>query len=128
VLAAEARFAAGPSPHTAENLLDLWIELDETFHSLVPLPICPETSWWARTKDAARGALLGAFERIRGRGIELDLAYRMLKGPYEGVGGQSARDIRCPGEGPPGQIIACLRVYVESARGARPGRVLFVPP
>jgi hypothetical protein len=128
VLAAESRFAATPNPHNAENLLDLWIDLDETFHSLIPLPVCAETSWWSRTKNAARSALLGAFERIRARGVELDLAYRVLKGPYEGVSTQSTRDIRLSGHGPPGQVVACLRVYVESARRSRPGRVVFIPP
>src|SRR5262249_49635519 len=119
VLAAEARFAAAANAHTAENLLDLWIDLDEIVHSLVPLPACAETSWWSRSKDAARGVLLRAFERIRARGVELELAYRVLKGPYEGVSAQSARDLRWSGPGPPGQVVACLRVYVQSARGPR---------
>jgi hypothetical protein len=128
VRAAESRFAATPNPHTAENLLALWIDLDETFHSLIPLPACAKTSWWSRTQDAARGALLRAFDRIRAGGVGLDLAYRVLKGPYEGVGAQSARDVRISGGGPPGQVVACLRVYVESNGGPRPGRVVFIPP
>jgi hypothetical protein len=128
VIAAESRFAATPSLHNAENLLALWLDLDETFHSLVPLPVCVETSWWSRTQSAARGALLGVFERIRRSGVGLDPAYRILKGPYEGVHTQSAHDIRWSGPGPSGQVVACLRVYVESARGPRPGRVVFVPP
>jgi hypothetical protein len=128
VRAAESRFAATPNPHTAENLLALWIDLDETFHSLIPLPPCARTSWWSRTQDAARGALLRAFDRIRAGGVELDLAYRILKGSYEGVAAQSARDVRLPAGGPPGQVVACLRVYVESAGGPRPGRVVFSPP
>jgi hypothetical protein len=128
VLAAETRFAANPNTHNAQNLVALWLDLDETYHSLVPLPLCAETSWWSRTKNAARGVLLGVFERIRVQGVELDLAYRVLKGPYEGVSAQSARDIRLSGQGPPGQVAACLRVYVESAWGPRPGRVIFIPP
>ena len=128
VCAAESRFAATPNPRSAENLLALWIDLDEAFHSLVPLPACARTSWWSRTQDAARGALLRAFDRIRSGGVDLDLAYRVLKGSYEGVGPQSARDVRLPGCGPPGQIVACLRVYVEISGGPRPGRVVFSPP
>jgi hypothetical protein len=128
VRAAESRFAATPNPHTAENLLALWIDLDETFHSLIPLPSCATTSWWSRTQDAARGALLRAFDRIRAGGVELDLADRVLKGPYEGVSAQSARDVRLPAGGPPGQVVACLRVYVESSIGPRPGRVVFSSP
>jgi hypothetical protein len=128
VIAAESRFAVTPDPHNGENLLDLWIDLDETFHSLLPLPVCSQTSWWSRTHLAARGALLGVFERIRARGIELDLAYRVLKGPYDIINAQSARDIRLSGHGPPGQVVACLRVYVESSRGPRPGRVVFITP
>jgi hypothetical protein len=127
VRAAESRFAATPNPHTAENLLALWIDLDETFHSLIPLPACARTSWWSRTQDAARGALLRAFDRIRAGGVELELAYRILKGSYEGVAAQSARDVRLSAGGPPGQVVACLRVYVESAAGPSPGRVVFVP-
>jgi hypothetical protein len=128
VRAAEARFAATPNPHTAENLLALWVDLDEAFHSLIPLPACAKTSWWSRTQDAARGALLRAFDRIRAGGVELDLAYRVLKGSYEGVGTQSARDVRLPAGGPPGQIVACLRVYIETSGGPRPGRVAFFSP
>ena len=128
VRAAESRFAATPNPHTAENLLALWIDLDETFHSLIPLPACAETSWWSRTQDAARSALLRAFNRIRAGGVDLDLAYRVLKGPYQGIGAQSARDVRLPAGGPPGQIIACIRIYVESSGRSRPGRVVFIPP
>jgi hypothetical protein len=128
VIAAEARFAAAPDPHNARNLLDLWIDLDESFHSLVPLPVCAESSWWSRTKIAVRGALLGVFERIRAGGVELDLAYRVLKGPYEVINTESASDIRLPGPGPPGQVVACIRVYVESSRGPRPGRVMFIAP
>jgi hypothetical protein len=128
VRAAELRYAATPNPHNAENLLALWIDLDETFHSLIPLPPCGKTSWWSRTQDAVRGALLKAFDRIRAGGVDLDLAYRVLKGSYEGVAAQSARDIRLPGGGPPGQIVTCLRVYVEYRGGPRPGRVVFFPP
>jgi len=128
VRAAESRFAATPNPRTAENLLTLWIDLDEAFHSLIPLPPCSSTSWWSRTQDAARSALLRAFDRIRAGGVELDLAYRILKGSYEGVAAQSARDVRLPAGGPPGQVVACLRVYVESVGGPRPGRVVFSPP
>jgi hypothetical protein len=128
VRAAESRFAAAPNPHTAENLLALWVDLDETLHSLIPLPACAKMSWWSRTQDAARGALLRAFDRIRAGGVELDLAYRILKGSYEGVAEQSARDIRLPAGGPPGQIVTCLRVYVEANGGPRPGRVVFSPP
>jgi hypothetical protein len=128
VRAAESRFAATPNPRTAENLLALWIDLDETFHSLIPLPACARTSWWSRTQDAVRGALLRAFDRIRAGGVELDLAYRVLKGSYEGVAAQSARDVCLPTGGPPGQVVACLRVYVESAGSPRPGRVVFYPP
>jgi hypothetical protein len=128
VRAAESRFAATPNPHNAENLLALWIDLDESFHSLIPLPACGKTSWWSRTQDAARGALLRAFDRIRAGGVELDLAYRVLKGSYEGVAAQSARDVRLPAGGPPGQVVTCLRVYVESTGGPRPGRVVFFPP
>jgi hypothetical protein len=128
VRAAESRFASTPNPRTAENLLALWIDLDEAFHSLIPLPPCAGTSWWSRTQDAARGALLRAFDRIRAGGVELDLAYRILKGPYEGVAAQSARDVRLPAGGPPGQIVTCLRVYVETDGGRRPGRVGFFPP
>jgi hypothetical protein len=128
VRAAESRFAATPNPHNAENLLALWIDLDETFHSLIPLPACGKASWWSRTQDAARGALLRAFDRIRAGGVELDLAYRVLKGSYEGVAAQSARDVRLPAGGPPGQVVACLRVYVESHGDPRPGRVVFVSP
>src|SRR5262249_2030783 len=109
-------------------LLDLWLDLDETFHSLVPLPACAETSWWSRTRSVVRGALLGVFDRIRAGGVDLDLAYRVLKGPYDVIKRQSPRDIRLFGPGPPGQVIACLRVYVESSRGPRPGRVVFVAP
>jgi hypothetical protein len=128
VLAAESRFATTPNARTAENLLGLWIDLDETFHCLVPLPLCAATSWWSRTKDAVRGCLLRAFDRIRARGVELDLAYRVLKGPYDGLSTQSAGDVRLSGDGPAGQIVACLRVYVESTAGPRPGRVVFIPP
>jgi hypothetical protein len=128
VRAAESRFAATPNPRTAENLLALWIDLDETFHSLIPLPACARTSWWSHTQDAVRSALLRAFDRIRAGGVELDLAYRVLKGSYEGVAAQSARDVRLPAGGPPGQVVACLRVYVESAGSPRPGRVVFYPP
>jgi hypothetical protein len=128
VIAAEARFAAAPDSRNARNLLDLWVDLDESFHSLVPLPVCAESSWWSRTQNAARGALLGLFERIRAVGVELDLAYRVLKGPYEEIHTLSASDIRLPGPGPPGQVMACLRVYVESSRGPRPGRVIFIAP
>ena len=128
VRAAESRFAATPNPRTAENLLALWLDLDETFHSLILLPACAGTSWWSRTQDAARGALLRAFDRIRAGGVELDLAYRVLKGSYEGVSAQSARDVRLPAGGPPGQVAACLRVYVESSGDPRPGRVVFFAP
>jgi hypothetical protein len=128
VRAAESRFAATPNHRTAENLLALWIDLDEAFHSLIPLPACARTSWWSHTQDAARGALLRAFDRIRAGGVELDLAYRVLKGSYEGVAAQSARDVRLPAGGPPGQVVVCLRVYVESAGTPRPGRVVFCPP
>jgi hypothetical protein len=125
VMTAESRFAATPDSHNALNLLDLWIDLDESFHCLVPLPVCADSSWWSRAKNAARGALLGGFDRIRAGGVELDLAYRVLKGPYEAISMQSARDIRLSGPGPAGQVVACLRVYVESSRGPRPGRVIF---
>jgi hypothetical protein len=127
VRAAESRFAATPNLRNAENLLALWIDLDESFHSLMPLPACGKSSWWSRTQDAARGALLRAFDRIRAGGVELDLAYRVLKGSYEGVAAQSARDVRLPTGGPPGQIVTCLRLYVESAGGPRLGRVAFFP-
>jgi hypothetical protein len=127
VLAAESRFSTTPNSRTAENLLGLWIDLDEAFHCLVPLPVPAGMSWWSCTQDAVRSTLLRAFERIRARGVELDLAYRVLRGPYEGVSTQSARDVRLAGEGPPGQIVACLRVYVESAGIPRPGRVVFIP-
>ena len=55
VMTAESRFAATPDSHNAFNLLDLWIDLDESFHSLVPLPVCADSSWWSRIKNAARG-------------------------------------------------------------------------
>jgi hypothetical protein len=126
VIAAESRFAVTPDPRNGQNLLDLCIDLDESFHSLLPLPVNSPTSWWSRTHDAARSALLGVLERIRARGIEPDLAYRVLKGPYDVISAQSARDIRLSGHGPPGQVVACLRVYVESSRGPRPGRVVFI--
>jgi hypothetical protein len=128
VRAAESRFAVTRNSHNAENLLALWIDLDESFHSLIPLPACGKASWWSRTQDAARGALFRAFDRIRAGGVELDLAYRVLQGSYEGVAAQSARDVRLPAGGPPGQIVSCLRVYVESRGGPRPGRVAFFPP
>src|SRR5262249_6639212 len=120
VRAAESRFAATPTPHNAEHLLSLWIELDETLHSLIPLPACGKTSWWSRTQDAARGALLRAFDRIRAGGVDLDLAYRVLKGSYEGVAAQSARDVRLPAGGPPGPIVTCLPGHRGSTRTPRP--------
>src|SRR5262249_7424468 len=99
VLAAESRFSTTPNPHNAENLLGLWINLDETYHSLIPLPMCGAASWWSRSKDVVRGSLVRAFDRIRSRGVELDLAYRVLKGPHDAVRSQSSGDIRLHSSG-----------------------------
>ena len=71
-------------------------------------------------------AMLEGIDHIRAGGVELELAYRVLKGPYEAISMQSARDIRLPGPGAAGQVVGCLRVYAESSRGPRPGRVMFI--
>ncbi len=107
------------------------IAVDEAIQSLLYLPLADRLSWQQQRRQRARMRLEQAAERARQAGHKVHL--RWLTGSYRQVKRFSQNDWGLEfgdlGDGktaaPPGEVLACLRVYAEIDGQAFPGRVIY---
>ncbi len=102
-----------------------WLELDEVEHSLLHQPPAAASSWWGRQQRRARDTLTEIKERVSAAGHTVHV--QALSGRYADVRQftRSEDDREAVGNVPPGDVVACLRLFAKLDGEVLPGRVLY---
>jgi hypothetical protein len=106
-------------------LLRLLIAFDESLNEVFPLPPIAAGSVWALLLQRTQDALLELASRLRSAGH--DVQVRPVSGTYRSVTAyvSGASDVHIPCDGPPGEILRCVRVYCRIGATHFPGRVIY---
>ncbi|WP_353930542.1 hypothetical protein WJM97_20075 [Okeanomitos corallinicola TIOX110] len=103
--------------------LRAWIDIDEAIHSLVFLPPAERYSWWGKLQQESRRIL----KKVANKAIKAghDVKIKQLSGLYADICAYSKDDLQLDYGGTPGEVLACLRLYVKINQEENPGRVIF---
>ncbi|MBG1270137.1 hypothetical protein [Nostoc sp. WHI] len=109
----------------ADPLLTLraWIDMDEAIHSLVFVPPSERYSWWGKLQNESRRILKKVTDEAIKTGNKVRI--RQLSGIYADICASSKDDLQLDCGGIPGEVLTCLRVYVQINQEESPGRVIF---
>ncbi|TAE60104.1 MAG: hypothetical protein EAZ76_11985 [Nostocales cyanobacterium] len=103
--------------------LRAWIDIDEAIHSLVFLPPAERYSWWGKLQQESRKSL----KKVAHKAIQAgyDIKIKQLSGLYADICAYTKDDLQLDYGGTPGEVLACLRLYVKINQEENPGRVIF---
>ncbi|NET01202.1 MAG: hypothetical protein F6K61_11640 [Sphaerospermopsis sp. SIO1G1] len=104
-------------------ILSAWIDIDEAIHSLVFLPPADRYSWWGKLQQESRKVLKKLADQARKAGY--DIKIKQLSGLYADICAYTKDDLQLDYGGTPGEVLACLRLYVKINQEENPGRVIF---
>lgn len=104
-------------------ILRAWLDIDEAIHSLVFLPPAERYSWWGKLQQESRRIL----KKLANQAIEAgnEIKFKQLSGLYSDVCSYTKDDLQLDYGGTPGEVLACLRLYVKIEQEEIPGRVIF---
>jgi hypothetical protein len=119
------RVRAGASRQGLKDRMKERLDLDEALHSLVYQPPAAPDSWWARLQSQARDTLFQARDRAAVAGCPVQL--QLLGGSFADINRLAPESLQVD-YGVPGEVSACLRVWVRVDGEELKGRVLYRSP
>ena len=104
--------------------VETWVDLDEAIHSLQHNPPAPTGSWWANLQRQARDTKLEVRDNAMAAQVPVQL--REMSGRYAVERKFTGEDDQpMPGSVPVGEVVLCLRHYLEIVGCPSRGRVFF---
>ena len=104
--------------------LEALIEIDEAINSLTHRPPAATGSWWAQLRQQSRQMAERAAETLRQAGVDVEILPLGLR--YRDVRDFTAgNDVASRTGGKPGDVLACLRLWIRIGGQTLPGRVMY---